>query len=61
MQMAEVKLLFYQSLNDFVKWALRNTEICHYHGRKASIKDMIESFNVPAHGSGTDPGQRSCS
>ncbi len=45
--MAEVKLRFYQSLNDFIRLALRNSEISYYLDRKASIKDMIESFNVP--------------
>lgn len=45
--MAGVKLRFYQSLNDFVRPALRHAEMSHTLDRKASIKDMIEAFNVP--------------
>ncbi|MBP6058040.1 MAG: Mut7-C ubiquitin/RNAse domain-containing protein [Nitrosomonas sp.] len=45
--MAQIRLHFYQSLNDFVERALRDTEIIHNLDRKASVKDMIESFNVP--------------
>ncbi|PXW85197.1 hypothetical protein C8R34_12121 [Nitrosomonas sp. Nm84] len=45
--MARIRLHFYQSLNDFVERALRDTEIIHHLDRKASIKDMIESFHVP--------------
>ena len=45
--MAQIRLHFYQSLNDFIAPALSNTEIIHDLDRKASVKDMIESFNVP--------------
>lgn len=45
--MAQIRLHFYQSLNDFIVPALNNTEIIHDLDRKASVKDMIESFNVP--------------
>lgn len=45
--MAQIRLRFYQSLNDFIAPALSGTEIIHDFERKASVKDMIESFNVP--------------
>lgn len=45
--MAQIRLHFYQSLNDFVERVLRDTEIIHHLDRKASVKDVIESFNVP--------------
>lgn len=45
--MAQIRLYFYQSLNDFIAPVLRNSEIIHDLDRKASVKDMIESFNVP--------------
>ena len=45
--MAQIRLHFYQSLNDFIAPALSNIEIIHDLDRKASVKDMIESFNVP--------------
>lgn len=45
--MAQIKIHFYHSLNDFIAPALSATEIIHKFDRKASIKDMIESFNVP--------------
>lgn len=45
--MAQIRLHFYQSLNDFIASALRNAEIIHVLDRKASVKDLIESFNVP--------------
>lgn len=45
--MAQIKLHFYRSLNDFIAPELGNTEITHVFDRKASVKDMIESFNVP--------------
>lgn len=45
--MAQIKVHFYHSLNDFIAPALNATEIIHNFDRKASIKDMIESFNVP--------------
>jgi hypothetical protein len=44
---AQIRIHFYQSLNDFIAPALGNTEIVHDFDRKASVKDMIESFNVP--------------
>jgi uncharacterized protein with PIN domain len=44
---AGIKLRFNESLNDFVRPALRHIEISHVLERKASIKDVIESFNVP--------------
>lgn len=45
--MTRVKLHFYKELNDFLAPAIRNTEIIHNFERNASVKDMIESFNVP--------------
>ncbi|MBX3617546.1 Mut7-C RNAse domain-containing protein [Nitrosomonas sp.] len=45
--MAQIKIHFHQSLNDFIDPALRDKEISHCFFRSASIKDMIESFNVP--------------
>ncbi len=45
--MAQIRIRFYHSLNDFIAPALSATEITHNFDRKASIKDMIESFNVP--------------
>ncbi len=45
--MAQIKVHFYHSLNNFIAPALSATEIIHNFDRKASVKDMIESFNVP--------------
>ncbi|MDE2387878.1 MAG: Mut7-C ubiquitin/RNAse domain-containing protein [Betaproteobacteria bacterium] len=45
--MTQIGIRFYRSLNDFIASALGNTEIIHNFERKASIKDMIEAFNVP--------------
>lgn len=45
--MTQIELRFYQSLNDFVEPALRNAVIVHHLNRRASVKDIIESFNVP--------------
>ncbi|SDW22357.1 Mut7-C RNAse domain-containing protein [Nitrosomonas oligotropha] len=45
--MAQIGIRFYQSLNDFLAPGLGDTEIIYNLERKASIKDMIESFNVP--------------
>ena len=45
--MAQIKIHFYHSLNDFIAPALSATEIIHNFDRKTSVKDMIESFNVP--------------
>jgi len=44
---AQIKVHFYHSLNNFIAPALSATEIIHNFDRKASVKDMIESFNVP--------------
>ena len=45
--MAQIGIHFYCTLNDFIVPALADTGIIHNFDRKASIKDMIESFNVP--------------
>jgi uncharacterized protein with PIN domain len=45
--MAKIRLRFYEELNDFIAPALRKVEIIHDFSRKASVKDMIESFGVP--------------
>ena len=45
--MGQVYCRFYKELNDFVTPALRHTEINHDLDRKASVKDIIESFGVP--------------
>lgn len=45
--MAQIGIHFHQSLNDFLVPELRDKEIHQRFSRKASIKDMIESFNVP--------------
>ncbi|QOJ24315.1 MAG: Mut7-C ubiquitin/RNAse domain-containing protein [Gammaproteobacteria bacterium] len=45
--MAQIGIRFYRTLNDFIAPTLADTEIIHNFDRKASIKDMIESFNVP--------------
>ena len=45
--MAKVRLRFYEELNDFITPTLRKIEITHDFNRKASVKDMIESFGVP--------------
>ena len=44
--MAQIRLHFLRELNDFLAPARRNKEIIHNLARKASIKDVIESFNV---------------
>jgi len=44
---AQIRIRFYQSLNDFIAPALSASEIIHNFDRKASVKDMIESFNIP--------------
>ncbi len=44
---AQVQLRFYAGLNDFLAPALRQIEILYPLSRKASIKDVIESFGVP--------------
>ena len=45
--MAQIRLRFYQSLNDFIAPTLVDAEIVHGLDRKASVKDVIEAFNVP--------------
>jgi len=45
--MAHAELRFYEELNDFLAPALRKTAIRHGFDRRASVKDMIESFGVP--------------
>ena len=45
--MSRVQLRFYEELNDFLAPALRKVDIVHTHERRASVKDVIESFGVP--------------
>ena len=45
--MSRVQLRFYEELNDFLASALRKVDIAHTFDRRASVKDMIESFGVP--------------
>ncbi|MBS0299275.1 MAG: Mut7-C ubiquitin/RNAse domain-containing protein [Proteobacteria bacterium] len=45
--MAQIGIRFYRTLNDFIAPALADTEIIHNFDRRTSVKDMIESFNVP--------------
>ncbi|HRQ05281.1 Mut7-C RNAse domain-containing protein [Nitrosomonas halophila] len=45
--MAQITIHFHHILNDFLAPAYRHREIVHRYDRKASVKDMIESFNVP--------------
>ena len=45
--MSRVQLRFYEELNDFLAPALRKVDITHTFDRRASVKDMIESFGVP--------------
>jgi len=45
--MAQIKVRFYHTLNDFILPALNNQEIIQNSDRKTSVKDLIESFNVP--------------
>jgi uncharacterized protein with PIN domain len=45
--MASVRFRFYEELNDFLPPARRKVEFTHDFDRRASIKDMIESFGVP--------------
>jgi len=45
--MAQVQLRFYEELNDFLPPALRKTTITYELTRRASVKDVIESFGVP--------------
>jgi uncharacterized protein with PIN domain len=45
--MAQAELRFYEELNDFLTPALRKVAFSHKFARRASVKDMIESFGVP--------------
>jgi len=45
--MAQAELRFYEELNDFLAPALRKIAFSHEFARRASVKDMIESFGVP--------------
>jgi uncharacterized protein with PIN domain len=45
--MARAELRFYEELNDFLTPALRKVAFSHEFDRRASVKDMIESFGVP--------------
>jgi len=45
--MARVQLRFYEELNDFLAAPLRKVGFTHVFDRRASVKDMIESFGVP--------------
>ena len=45
--MARVQLRFYEELNDFLSPMLRKVAFSHTFDRRASVKDMIESFGVP--------------
>jgi uncharacterized protein with PIN domain len=45
--MARVQLRFYEELNDFLAPTLRKVTFSHKFDRRASVKDMIESFGVP--------------
>lgn len=45
--MAQIQLRFYEELNDFLAADLRKVEFTHEIHRRASVKDVIESFAVP--------------
>lgn len=45
--MTEVRLRFYEELNDFLAPALRKVEFTHVLSRRTSVKDLIESLGVP--------------
>ena len=45
--MAQAEFRFYEELNDFLAPALRKVAFSHEFDRRASVKDMIESFGVP--------------
>jgi uncharacterized protein with PIN domain len=47
LSMACARFRFYEELNDFLPAARRKTEFSHRFTRRASVKDMIESFGVP--------------
>lgn len=43
----QIQLRFYEELNDFLPPRLRKVTFTHEINRKASVKDVIESFGVP--------------
>lgn len=45
--MGRIRYRFYKELNDFIIPTLRNAEIISELNRKASVKDIIESYGVP--------------
>lgn len=45
--MAQVRLRFYEELNDFLAPQRRKTTFTHELTRRTSVKDLIESFGVP--------------
>jgi uncharacterized protein len=45
--MADIRLRFYEELNDFLEPALRKKEISYCLDRRTSVKDLIEAFGVP--------------
>jgi uncharacterized protein with PIN domain len=45
--MAQATFRFYEELNDFLAPERRKTTFAHIFERRASVKDMIESFGVP--------------
>ncbi len=45
--MAQIQLHFFHELNDFIAPIRRDAEITYKLERKASVKDVIESLNVP--------------
>lgn len=45
--MAKIQLRFYEELNDFLTPDLQKVDFVHEINRKASVKDVIESFGVP--------------
>lgn len=45
--MACARFRFYEELNDFLPAGKRKIEFSHRFTRRASVKDMIESFGVP--------------
>ena len=45
--MARLQLRFYEELNDFLAPAQRKVAVSHVFDRRASVKDVIESFGVP--------------
>ena len=46
-QVNQISLRFYEELNDFLPPDLRKQTIQHRLERRASVKDVIESFHVP--------------